>query len=736
MKPGILNLKAVISSLLLLCVALVSAPATAQKPSPMQNVTVVVVNAHVQPAQPVPTVRVSLSYVDNGIRVTQARDVTNPRGEAYLTVAKDAAQRGDLRLEISGVTDLVIYRPADGQLNGLPSNVKVELLPKGSPALLGPTQIEALLHRTLLQVNSQQRQIQALKNQKPDLSAALAEVAQAYGFAPADFDKQVQQWAQQVQADPAADARKKALAEVALNHYAEAAQLFTQATNADASDMDTDEKKFLEERRTKLRQLITDAQQSADASQLNLQYRQATATLEAARDRAAAEERYFPDDKALHRILLDVTLAVAIARWSEGVEAPSSQGLPLLAQAANDFQTLAREYLVLGDRADWAATQNNLGVALLVECKHASGDQAALLIDQAVQAFHSALEVHTKADFPLDWGAAQSNLGVALRDEGERASGDQASGLFEQAVQAFRNAFEVDTKADHPHQWATDQKNLGLTLMREGERTGDDKSAELFGQAVQAFRSALEVDTKADLPQRWAGTQGYLGMALVDEGERANGDTAPALFDQAVQTFREALEVQTRSDLPQEWAATQQNIGVALMDEGERTSGDKAAALFDQAVQAFRSALGVDTKPDLPQDWAATQSNLGNALSAEGERASADNAAVLFDQAVQCYRNALDVRTKADLPQDWASTQYNLGTALLEEGVRADVDKAAALFDQAEQAYRNVLEIVTKSGDPYHWGRTMHNLAVVYYAQGNIVSAQQALADANSVDPQ
>ena len=467
MKPGILNPKAALSALLL-CLALATPRAAAQKPAAMQTVTIVVVNAHAQPAQPVPTVRVSLSYVDNGIRVTQARDVTNPKGEAYLTVSTDAAQRGDLRLEISGVTDLVIYQPADGQLTGLPGRITLNLLPKGSPALLGPTQIEALLHRTLLQLNSLQGQNQALKNQKPDLSAALAEVAQVYGFAPADFDKQVQQWAQQVQADPAADARKKGLAETALKHYAEAAQLFTQATNADATDMDADEQKFLEARRTKLRQLLTDAQQSANASQLNLQYHQATTTMEAARDRAAAEQKRYPDDKALHDIWLDAALALADARWKEGEVSPASQSLTLLAQAADDYQTLARAYLASGDKTNWATTQNNLGNALSDEGERADGDKAAALFDQAVQAYRSALEVYTKADLPQDWAATQMDLGVALQREGERASGDKAAALFDQAVQAYRSALEVRTKANDPYHWARTMRNLSLVYKDQG----------------------------------------------------------------------------------------------------------------------------------------------------------------------------------------------------------------------------------------------------------------------------
>ena len=64
---------------------------------------------------------------------------------------------------IDGAANLVIYQPADGQLAALPASITVTMLPKGFPGLLGPAQIEAMLHRTLLQVRSLQKQVAALK---------------------------------------------------------------------------------------------------------------------------------------------------------------------------------------------------------------------------------------------------------------------------------------------------------------------------------------------------------------------------------------------------------------------------------------------------------------------------------------------------------------------------------------------------------------------------------------------
>src|SRR5580658_7832356 len=86
----------ILSSLLLL------SPAHAQKSTPQQQLAVVVVKADVQPSQPVQSVRVSLSYIDGSSRITDARDVTNPKGQAWLLVSPDVIQRSDIRIEITG----------------------------------------------------------------------------------------------------------------------------------------------------------------------------------------------------------------------------------------------------------------------------------------------------------------------------------------------------------------------------------------------------------------------------------------------------------------------------------------------------------------------------------------------------------------------------------------------------------------------------------------------------------
>ncbi len=101
-----------------------------QKVPPQRELTIFVLNARSDPSQPVQGARVSLSFVAGSEKVVDARDATNRAGQAWLLVSPEDSQRGDLRIEITGVSDLVGYEPANGQQHGLPASVTIKLLPK------------------------------------------------------------------------------------------------------------------------------------------------------------------------------------------------------------------------------------------------------------------------------------------------------------------------------------------------------------------------------------------------------------------------------------------------------------------------------------------------------------------------------------------------------------------------------------------------------------------------------
>ena len=429
--------------LILLCMACLALPARAQSPAPPLNVTVIVTNAIGQPPQPVKAAHVSLTHLISAQRVVDAQNPTNPRGEAQLLLSQSAAKNGDLRIVISGVSNLVIYEPADGQLPSLKSPVKVVLLPTGSLALLGPAQIQAYLHGLLLQVNSLQKQVSALKteaaqgqSQQQYLTAAMAEFAQTVGFSHDQVDQQVAIWAQTIkqQAARATTADQRGLADFALKDYTAAAQDFNEAGDATQERMNADEataaaykkaqQNAVDAARDDLRLLINQRQSAAGADQLSLKYHDATQTLESAVATANAEYKKHLDDKGFHELWLEAVSNAATAQRREGEVAPADQSLPLLAQAAAEFQSLANEYSTLDDRLEIAEAQARLGIVLVREGERAGGGKAMALFDQAVEVFKKALEVRTKAALPQDWAWTQNGLGVALWDEGIRSSGD------------------------------------------------------------------------------------------------------------------------------------------------------------------------------------------------------------------------------------------------------------------------------------------------------------------------
>jgi tetratricopeptide (TPR) repeat protein len=714
----------------------------AQKGSPQRELIVVVVNAHSDPSQPVQGARVSLSFVAGTEKVVDARDATNRSGQALLLVSPEAAQRGDLRVEITGTSELVVFEPADGQLNGLPSNITVKLLPKGSVLLLGPPQIEAMLQRLSIQNRNKTEQIRALKDQvaaaktqKPDdLTASMSEWARTNGFETADVDKQVRQWAENIQRrKEQATASESALAELALKHYEVAAPMFQQVAAGQLNAFKESQKRALDAGRREFLKYVESEYQSANAYQMSSQYHQATLVLESVRAQAAAEHQALPDDVAYRYIWLDTVSNLADSRRVEGEVGEAGVSSAMLNESISDYKTLLEELSAPEDRADWASTQNKLAFALLDLGIRSTGTQANDLLARAVQAFRLALEVDTKAKLPQEWAAIQNNLGLALMIQGAQTSGERGTALLGQAVQAFRAALEVSTKGDQPQQWAGTNSNLAAVLMQQGERIAGAQSTELLAQAVQADRAALEVQTKASDPRNWAQTQSNLAIALTDQGERSSGAQAFELFAHAEEANRAALEVYTQADMPQEWARVQSNLGNALSDQGQWSNGSPGMDLLAQAASAFRSALQVRTRENLPQGWAETQNNLGFALGNLGERSEGEQAANLLSQAVEAYRAALEVDTRADLPLAWALAQNNLGIALFDQASAASGDQAADLLAQAVLAYRSVLQVRTKADTPQDWAATQNNLGTALLAQaqqGGEPHATELLAQA------
>lgn len=733
--------------------ASVAISAGAQDRAAQQEITVMVVNALPQPAQPVQAVDVSLWSQDIALQ----QRPTNSQGEALLDISRANAQAGDLRIEIAHAGNLVLYLPAGGNLESatsLPARLTIRLLPKGSPALLEPAQIHAMLRRMSLEIARLQRQNSAVRTlanpaqeRKPDLGAAIDAWAEANGFSSAQVDRQVQQWADEIEKQSGtADAEQKALAEMALQHYEAAAQLFNEARDDDKQELSAEEaqeqalqqqakaleaaeQKLLNSERVLLGQYLDHSQQAASADQLGLEYEKATQTLESAELAAEAEYRKHPEDRGLHELWLRAVLAAANGRRQEAWTAPADRAAALIAQTVGDFHAAAREYADLHDPQGEAAVQDGLANALVMQATEVSRGEAAAQLQQAVEAYQQALAVDTREVAAKQWATIESDLGMALTNEAAIAGGDRSAALFAEAVQAFRDSLEVRTKAEDPAGWALSELNLGNALTDEAEHAGSADAPGLFQQAVEALRAALTVFTKTSQPYTWGLAQNDLGIALFHQAQHVPPQQSAELLAQAVDALRSALEVFTFTGLPQNWAMAQNNLGNVYWLEGERSEPAEAAAFYQKAVEAYRNTLLVRTKEASPQSWAMSMANVALIIDREGElEPNAAQAVPLFEQAANTNRQALEIFDRQHFPQYWAHMEVNLAEVLEAEAERVQGSQSDALFDEAVTDFQQALEVRTRAELPQDWAETEGGLGAALLEYGERTEGEKSAA--------
>jgi hypothetical protein len=129
-------------------------------------------------------------------------------------------------------------------------------------------------------------------------------------------------------------------------------------------------------------------------------------------------------------------------------------------------------------------------------------------LDEAVTAYRDALLERTRERVPLDWAATQNNLGLALLRLGEREPG---TARLEEAVTAYCDALLEYTRERVPLNWAMTKNNLGNALSSLSERESGTARLE---EAVTAYRDALRERTRERVPLDWAMTQNNLDRAV------------------------------------------------------------------------------------------------------------------------------------------------------------------------------------------------------------------------------
>jgi tetratricopeptide (TPR) repeat protein len=257
------------------------------------------------------------------------------------------------------------------------------------------------------------------------------------------------------------------------------------------------------------------------------------------------------------------------------------------------------------------------------------GDAA---LAEAVDRYRLLVALEPRKRAPLDWAASQNNLGTALVALGERQN---RAARLEEAVAAYRAALEEWTQERVPVRWAGAQNNLGIALagLAEGE-TGTKQLEE----AITAYRAALQERTRERTPLDWAATQNNLANALLKLGQRESGT---ARLKEAIAAFQATLNERTREHLPLDWATTQNNLGVALRTLAERESSTDR---LEEAVAAFRAALEEAGPEPTELQRAMIQTNLGTALRALGEQetgtARLEEAVAAYESALRVFVSA------------------------------------------------------------------------------------------------
>jgi tetratricopeptide (TPR) repeat protein len=316
--------------------------------------------------------------------------------------------------------------------------------------------------------------------------------------------------------------------------------------------------------------------------------------------------------------------------------------------AANEAVRLLTDVVLplapIGERpGDWAATQNDLGAALLSLGKR--GNNNAL--EESIEAFELALtDQGLRERHPETWAQLCSNLGNAYRRlafvEGQRQA-------LLRSIALYRSALTVRSRERNPLGWAETNHNLGLALGMLARQSDNVDSSE----AIQAQELALTVWTREGHPRLWAEAQRALGLIF------ASGQTS-AQQRAAIMHLTAALTVVDRSADPIRWAETLHVRGLAhrsLATEMRTQAHPAYLHELDASVADFEAALTALDQTTDSELWVSVQTLLGYAqgdLFLYGERTEA------LPAAIGAFRSAQTIRTREADPQGWSSLEESV----------------------------------------------------------------------------
>ena len=189
---------------------------------------------------------------------------------------------------------------------------------------------------------------------------------------------------------------------------------------------------------------------------------------------------------------------------------------------------------------EWAAAQMNIGVVKMSAGDAKTGKDAFYLFSEAINAFTYASWEFTIEKHPLDWAATQNNSGLAAARHCYRDGSRVGSWVM--AEDYYRCALLVRTRDEHPQAWAETMTNLGYLWLHRGKHEANAEGVQFLKEAIGTCREAQEVHSRDAYPMDWASTQTIVADAL-----EAIGDQSPqgavAAYNEALTALSPALEV-------------------------------------------------------------------------------------------------------------------------------------------------------------------------------------------------
>ncbi len=392
-------------------------------------------------------------------------------------------------------------------------------------------------------------------------------------------------------------------------------------------------------------------------------------------------------------------LSAANQLFIQGIELYENRQV---AKALEVWQQALKQYRVLGDRKQEAATLGNIGTAY-----YFSGDnQQALAFKQQALAIQQEIGYQAGAVTSLgnigtlysDSGqyqqaleAQQQSLALA-RKIGDRASENRALGhigevynlldQYELAIEAHQQSWALARQRDDQRAQAKAFRGVGAAY----------HSLEQYELAIGSFINALEL-------LRGLGDRRSEALTLDSLG---NSYRAIDAHEPAIAAYSQALKLHQDSGNRFREARTLANAALTLTNLGK----------YEASLLLAQQSLALHRELQNPHGEAGALNTLGLTYNAMAE----------YEQAIEQYQQALEIFRKIGNPTGEAGALGNLGSTY----------RYLAQYDQAIAFHQQALEIQQDLGDRPAQSITLSNLGNVHqdlqkYGQA-IKLHQQSLA--------